>query len=268
MGKPSKPTKLMSQVDRVPTLSIITVTFQAEKVLEETIHSVMDQSWYNQIEYLVIDGGSQDGTVDIIKQYEQHIHYWVSEADQGIYDAMNKGLQQAKGTYLLFLNAGDLLDHPHSVEHLLTSHPQADVYAGETMMIKEDGTPIGLRSEVTPHRLPTKLSWRSLRMGMVVCHQAFVVKRELAPLYSLQHPFSGDIDWEIKCLKKAQVTHTDPHIFVRYRMGGFSKKYLWKSWKDRFQILSKHYGYLPNIYHHLQISLRGILFVLKRRKLY
>ena len=88
-----------------PVFSIITITYNASRWLEQTILGVLSQSYPN-IEYIVIDGGSTDGTVDIIKQYASGISYWVSEPDKGIYDAMNKGLQKATGDYVWFINAG------------------------------------------------------------------------------------------------------------------------------------------------------------------
>ena len=91
-----------------PTFSIITITYNAVRLVEQTLLNVLSQSYPN-IEYIVIDGGSTDGTVDIIKRYESGLAYWVSEPDKGIYDAMNKGLQKATGDYVWFINAGDSL---------------------------------------------------------------------------------------------------------------------------------------------------------------
>jgi len=91
-----------------PLITIITVVYNGEKYLEETIKSVINQTYPN-VEYIIIDGGSTDGTLDIIKKYEDYIDYWVSEKDKGIYDAMNKGILVSNGKYLLFLNADDFL---------------------------------------------------------------------------------------------------------------------------------------------------------------
>lgn len=89
-----------------PLISVITVVYNGEEFLEKTIQSVINQS-YDNVEYIIIDGGSTDATVDIIKKYEDKINYWVSEKDTGIYDAMNKGIKVSMGEGLLFLNAGD-----------------------------------------------------------------------------------------------------------------------------------------------------------------
>ena len=92
--------------DMKPLISIITVVFNGEKYLEETMQSVINQS-YDNVEYIIIDGGSTDKTVDIIRRYEDQIDYWVSEADKGIYDAMNKGIDLVSGEWINFMNAGD-----------------------------------------------------------------------------------------------------------------------------------------------------------------
>jgi len=100
--------------DDKPLVSIITVVFNGEKYLEQTIQSVINQT-YNNVEYIIIDGGSVDGTLDIIKKYGEQIDYWVSEKDAGIYDAMNKGLQLVTGEYIGILNADDFYE-PFAIE--------------------------------------------------------------------------------------------------------------------------------------------------------
>ena len=102
-----------------PLFSIITITYNAERWLEQTILSVLSQS-YAGIEYIVIDGGSTDGTVEIIRRYASGIAYWTSEPDKGIYDAMNKGLQRATGDYVWFINAGDTFYAANTMQQVAT----------------------------------------------------------------------------------------------------------------------------------------------------
>jgi len=110
------------------TITIITVVLNGIKYIEKTILSVIDQT-YKDIEYIIIDGGSKDGTVDIIKKYEKHIHYWCSEPDSGVYDAMNKGIDRATGSWINFMNAGDHFYSPDSVSQIFSSNEDLDQYA-------------------------------------------------------------------------------------------------------------------------------------------
>lgn len=99
--------KLKKKHENRPLISIITVVYNSKKLLEKTINSVITQTYVN-IEYIIIDAGSTDGTVDIIKKYEDNIDYWLSEKDEGIYDGMNKGIDKSSGEWIFFLNSGDL----------------------------------------------------------------------------------------------------------------------------------------------------------------
>ncbi len=104
-------------INDLPLITVITVVFNGAKTLEETIQSVINQTYPN-VEYIIIDGGSTDGTLDIIKKYEDHIDYWVSEKDKGIYDAMNKGVEIANGKWINFMNAGDKFYNKKTLEEV------------------------------------------------------------------------------------------------------------------------------------------------------
>ena len=122
-------------MERQPVFSIITVTYNAERWLERTILSVLSQSYPN-IEYIIIDGGSTDGTVDIIKKYEERIAYWVSEPDKGIYDAMNKGIQKATGEWINFMNAGDVYAANDVLVQLMQcEHSEARILRGNIIRV-------------------------------------------------------------------------------------------------------------------------------------
>lgn len=117
------------EIDYNMKISIITINFNNRDGLKNTIESVVNQT-YNDIQYIVIDGGSTDGSAEIIKEYTNRINYWVSEPDKGIYNAMNKGFDAAKGEYCLFLNSGDTLHQDTTIETVVKSDLQSDLIMG------------------------------------------------------------------------------------------------------------------------------------------
>jgi glycosyltransferase involved in cell wall biosynthesis len=251
----------------MPKVSLITITYNAEKYLERTIQSIIRQT-YPHIEYLIIDGGSKDGTLAIIRKYENHITRWVSEPDKGIYDAMNKGLNLATGDFIWYMNAGDEIYAADTLEKIFAQGADADVYYGETEFRDLEGNYLGLRSEVTPLKLPENLTWRDLQMGLLVCHQALLVGKSIAVQYDLDHFYSADTDWVIRCLKKAQKTVHTHQVLAIYLQGGFSRRNLRQSLLDRFAIMQKHFGFLRTVWNHLRIIFRSIRFILTHRKGY
>jgi glycosyltransferase involved in cell wall biosynthesis len=244
----------------MPTVSIITITYNAERFLERTIQSVIKQQATNY-EYIVVDGGSTDGTLDIIKRYETYITTWISEPDRGLYDAMNKGLHRARGEYVWFMNAGDTLHDSQTLASLLTTIKKrsADVYYSDALFVQNDGTPVGLRSQVTPHVLPPNLTWRDMALGMKVCHQAFIVRRSIAPDYPLNN-LSADLDWEIRCLKAADFIEPLPFVLCQYLIGGLSVQQHRRSLTDRFRVLVAHFGLFKTLVNHGRIFIRSRQF--------
>jgi glycosyltransferase involved in cell wall biosynthesis len=241
-----------------PTISIITVCYNAEKYIEQSIQSVLQQT-YPHIEYIIVDGGSKDNTLSILRSYQDRISRLVSEKDEGLYDAMNKGLQLASGEYVLFLNADDQLYAPDVLEKVFNACNNADVYYGEVAFMNETGNITGLRSQHTPHKVPERLSWKSLRNGMTVSHQAFIIRRSLALPYDLQYKVCADIDWMIRCLKNCTSSCNVHLIISKFRMGGSSKQRQQLAWKERYLILQKHYGIATNFFRHLYIAIRYLL---------
>lgn len=239
---------------KAPLFSIITVTFNAEKLLERTMSSVFRQS-YPDIEYIIIDGASQDGTLDIIKRHAGQLAYWVSEPDKGLYDAMNKGLRQASGDYVLFLNAGDTLQRSDTIAgiaEVAQKKQLPDILYGETDLVDREGRFIAHRRLKAPERL----NWKSFRMGMLVCHQAFIVKRELAPLYDLTYRLSGDFEWCIRCMKTAgRIMNTHLRL-VNYLYEGLTTRNRKASLKERYRIMVKYYGWLSVTFLHVWFAIR------------
>ena len=149
-----------------PKISIISITYNAAKWLERTILSILSQSYPN-IEYILIDGASTDGTVDMIREYAPGIAFWTTEPDHGLYDAMNKGLRHATGDYVWFINAGDTLPNADTVQRMVTKISKCrvlpDVVYGETAIVDAEGKMLGMRRLKAPKRL----SWKSFRATFV-----------------------------------------------------------------------------------------------------
>ena len=248
-----------------PTVSIITITYNAERFLERTIQSIIGQQ-ATDYEYIIIDGASTDGTLDIIRKHERNIANWVSEPDAGLYDAMNKGLHRAQGQHVWFMNAGDELYDSQTLSHLLEKikATSADVYYSDALFVRDDGeqhsgSPVGLRSVITPHALPHSLTWHDMALGMKVCHQAFVARRSIAPDYPTDN-LSADLDWEIRCLKAAQTIEFLPFVLCQYLVGGLSVQQHRRSLTDRFRVLATHFGLLPTLLNHGKIVGRAWRF--------
>ena len=239
-----------------PKFSIITVTFNAGATLEDTIQSVITQS-YRNLEYIIIDGGSKDRTLDIIERYRTHIHAVVSEPDKGLYDAMNKGLKLATGDYICFLNAGDELHEDDTLllmVHSITENALPDVLYGETAIVDEEGHFLRMRRLSAPERL----TWKSFRNGMLVCHQAFFARRDLAEPFDLKYRFFADFDWCIRIMKKSQALHNTHLTLIDYLNEGMTTRNRKASLKERFRIMCKHYGYISTILRHLGFVIRAV----------
>jgi glycosyltransferase involved in cell wall biosynthesis len=233
-----------------PKITIITVVYNGENLIERTIKSVINQD-YLLIEYVIIDGASTDGTLAIAEKYKSHIAQLISAKDNGIYDAMNKGLKNATGDYVLFLNAGDELYSNHTLSSVFALGP-ADVYYGNTAVVDMQGEILADR-RLTP---PEQLTWKSLRFGMCVSHQSFIAKRVLCELYNLDYSISADIDWVITVLKKANKIINAKNYISKFLTGGASHKNRAKALKQRFSIMVKHYGLLATLINHGYILLR------------
>ncbi|MCF8357671.1 MAG: glycosyltransferase [Prolixibacteraceae bacterium] len=250
-------------MDKLPKISVITVVFNDADNVEGTIKSVVNQN-YPDIEYIVIDGASTDGTKEIIEKYSDRISFWLSEPDTGLYNAMNKGIEKASGHYVLFLNSGDKLHNPEILQTIFAqlNGQLPDVVFGETMIVAEDESEIGLRRL----KAPEILTWKSLRDGMLVCHQSFLASRELAPEYDEMYRFAADYDWMLKILKKADSIHNSQLIIASFLDGGVSKKNIRKGLRERFSIMVNNYGFFPTLFRHFVIGFRFFSFLVKYKR--
>lgn len=186
-----------------PLVTIITVTFNTEKQLESTIQSVITQS-YENIEYIIIDGGSTDGTVDIIKKHQHRIKYWVSETDRGIYDAMNKGWAAAKDdSYILFLGAGD------RVEQLpdLSKYDDCMGVFGNVMLGRD--------------RLYRSTADFRIRLGNTLHHQALLIHKSvhINPPFNLAYKAYADYEFNARLYNQG-VKFVFDDSFLSYALPG------------------------------------------------
>lgn len=149
-------------------LSIITINFNNKLGLKRTLISVANQT-YNDFEYIVIDGGSTDGSVELIKEYEDKITYWISEPDRGIYHAMNKGIQKANGEYLFFLNSGDVFFDENTVKGFVNASSREDIVYGNVRIVYSE-------ERKSIEKYPDKLSFLFFFQSGI-CHQCIFIKK-------------------------------------------------------------------------------------------
>lgn len=242
-------------------VSIITIVYNNVRDIAYTLSSVANQTYPN-IEYIVVDGASTDGTLEVIRSYAERIDVLISEKDRGIYDAMNKGLAMATGDYVLFLNSGDELFENTTIEKVVKVGQGADIIYGETKLVDENRQIIGDRR----HKTPEHFDWKSFRYGMNICHQAIYIKRSLVEAYDTQYQLSADIDWVIRAAKKARTTVNAQCYVTKYLVGGMSQTRHRQSLKERYEIFKKYYGTIPNLINHGIIALRLVLHRMKHGK--
>lgn len=220
-------------------LSIITVCYNDKSGLMRTINSVKQQT-YKNYEFIIIDGGSTDGSYKIIQDNLKHIDYWVSEEDQGIYNAMNKGIVVSKGEYCIFLNSGDYLSGPEVLTNVFKKHNNEDIIYGD--LIREKGY-----KNYRINRYPDKLTlYHFIASVPSIHHQASFIKRELFAKYGLYREDLQIIsDWEFFfrtiILHECKTKHV-PFLITVFDSFGISS-IGGKSEKDKKnEILKKHIG--------------------------
>ena len=191
-------------------LSVITINYNNCDGLRKTIESVVNQT-YKDFEYIVIDGGSTDGSVDVIKEYADRIDYWVSEPDKGIYNAMNKGVDVAKGQYHNFMNSGDVFCSTDTIERVFESNPIADIICGNVLM----------PSRFEP---PLKITFNKLFSG-TICHQAAFIIASLMKKYKYDENLKivADRKFFIQALILENCSYQAIDVdVVNYDINGFS----------------------------------------------
>jgi len=244
-----------------PKLSVITVVYNNVRDIERTMLSVLNQT-YGNIEYVIVDGLSNDGTLRVIEKYKNSVSKLISEKDKGIYDAMNKGLNIATGDYVIFMNSGDEFYDADTVRAVFASADNADIYYGETEMMADNGESLGQRR----HKAPAQFTWKGFNYGMSISHQAIYIKRSLAEPYDGRYQLSADIDWIIRAAKKAKKIVNVNRYVARYLVGGMSKKKHRQSLLERFNIMKEHYGLISTVLNHFVIAVNLSWYWLKNRR--
>ena len=243
-----------------PLFSIITVTYNAASTLPATLASVKEQSC-KQYEYIVMDGLSKDNTVEMAKAADIPNARIFSSSDKGLYDAMNKAIDEATGDYLIFLNAGDAFHAPDTLQTIadaIVANGRPDIVYGQTQLVNANRQRIGDRHLIAPE----ELTFKSFAQGMLVCHQAFIASRKIVQHYDLQYRFSADYEWCLRCLKQSSKNVYVPHTIIDYLSEGLTTANRKASLKERLNIMCHYYGTIPTIVRHLKFIPR---FLKQRR---
>ena len=245
-----------------PLVSVITITYNASETLPLTMESVAGQT-FRDFEHIVVDGASADDTISIARRMGSESLRIVSEKDDGLYDAMNKGLKMARGRYVLFLNSGDRFHKPETLQAYADAieDRDPDIIYGDTDIVDMEGRRLGPRHLSAPDMLTVD----SFRDGMLICHQAFMVRKDIAPLYDTDYRFSADYDWCIRCIKASRAgDRFNLHqVVIDYLSDGLTDRHKKASLMERFRIMASHYGAMRAVAAHLSFIPRAI----KRGKL-
>ena len=213
---------LKSSLASKPLISVITVVYNGEKTLKDTIESVMMQT-YENIEYIIIDGGSSDGTVDILKQYDHVIDYWHSEKDGGMYDAMNKGIALSSGEYVGMLNSDDFFANSDVLQNVVDTFCQTQTDAVFSCLNIVDKDNLG---KILRKYRVTKFNSALMRIGVMPPHPTFYCKKSCyndAGMYRTDYKIAADFEMLVRLLIRQKISWSFiDKVTVTMRSGGLS----------------------------------------------
>jgi glycosyltransferase involved in cell wall biosynthesis len=234
-----------------PLVSIVTVVYNGAKYVEETIRAVAEQTYPN-IEHIVIDGGSTDGTLDILAHYDETIDYWLSEPDGGVYDAMNKGvaLVSDPDSYILFANSDDRLNSADAIERAIFASAGEDLLYGK-MVLADDQVAAVVGNPVQLEDLARQ----------TICHPATFVRRKIfdsVGMFDTSYAIAADYDHIVRCFAAPVTTRFVDVVVSRMRMGGLSEDQFMRSCRERKQVIKRRFPLLPRLKGVWQVNLYDI----------
>ena len=237
-----------------PLISVVTVVFNSEKYIEETIKSIINQT-YDNVEYVVIDGGSTDGTIDIIKRYEDKIDYWISESDNGIYDAMNKAIDIVTGKWVNFINSSDTLNKNAYIkikDFLVKKSNKCDVVAF--------GYSIQNNNNLIDYKPNLNKKWK-----MPSSHNSIIYKSNIIKecKFNLNFKYACDFEQINKIKDKKNICKND-FILITGRNDGFIMQNKFDSIFEYFQICWKNVSKMYALYWLLRLILEFVLLRLRK----
>ncbi len=223
-----------------PLITVITVVFNGENYLEKTILSVIEQT-YDNVEYIIIDGGSDDGTLEIINRYSDRIDYWISQKDDGIYDAMNKGISLSTGDVINLLNGGDTYYNSKVLTIIAKEFNcySPDLIYSKVQVLDESGA--------LKHITGKKIQAKDFIFKMPICHQSIFYSLSIFKkigLYRKDLLIVGDHEWMIRFYKNNGNAYFLDLITVNYSAGGFSVSIPFVNFKEKFKISKENYSLL------------------------
>ena len=234
-----------------PLISVVTVVYNGAAHVEQTIQAVLEQT-YRPVEHIIIDGGSTDGTVDILARYSDKLAYWKSEPDAGIYDAMNKGVELVTDpeSYILFANADDHLYSPEALERVISASSGEDLVYGRMVLSDKDISGLAGR----------RVAFDDLARE-TLCHPATFVRRRVFDTvgkFDLSYRIAADYDHIVRCFAAGVTTRFVDVIVATMRMGGVSDDRFLLSCRERKAVIRKRFPLVPRLKGIWQVNLYDI----------
>lgn len=234
-------------------ITIITVVYNSVNLIEETINSVLNQT-YTNIEYIIIDGCSTDGTIEVINKYKSKINIFISENDQGIYDAMNKALNYVTGSWIIFMNSGDKF-YNHKVLSDINFNSTFDMYFGATKIISNNS--------ISKVRYP--ISIKNIWKGMICCHQSIIFNSDIfkSTKFNLKYSLSADYNLIYSLIiQNSKIAYINNIIAIYYEEGASKFNYNKVLIQNRSIALSKESKIFKRLFIILYYQLKIYLYKL------